>query len=157
MEAQFAGVIQRVLCSEERARQSEVRAVAAEARATVAEHRAAAAIARTVVAQERFEKAELLLNRIESLSAEVYELGREVDQHGSIRVEAGTLYDTGLPRRTSLGKVVSNHAADFIQMIGRFWSGDESDEQSDSESEDRVSSVGGIDIEELNNQMPVVL
>ena len=155
MEAQLASVIQRVLCSEERTRQSEARALAAEARARAAEARAAAAIVRTVEAQERFEKAELLLNRIESLSAEVYDLGTEIDQHGSIREGEGVLYDTGLPRRMSLGKVVSNHAAHFIQMIGRFWSGDESDEQSDSESEDRVSSVGGFDIEEADNQMPV--
>ena len=35
-------------------------------------------------------------------------------------------------------------------------SDEETDEQSNSESEDRVSSVGGIDTEELNNQMPVV-
>ena len=52
-------------------------------------------------------------------------------------------------------KLISGLASVEVEIVV-VDSDEETDEQSNSESEDRVSSVGGFDIGEADNQMPVV-
>ena len=101
MEASLAGIIQRVLASERRAREAEDRAVAAEARASALE--------------ARLQEKEELLQEIEDHASTVYYLGHEIDRNGNLKDDGQDV--SGRPIRTSIGKVIANTMVDILQSI----------------------------------------
>ena len=101
MEVSLAGITQRVLASERRAREAEVRAEAAEARASALE--------------TRLREQEELIQDIEDHVCEVYDLGHEVDRNGNLK--DGGMDVTGRPLRTSIGKVISNTMIEILDRI----------------------------------------
>ena len=101
MEASLAGVVQRVLACEQRAREAEARAVAAEAHASALE--------------ARLQEKEELLQDIEDHAATVYYLGHEIDRNGNLKDEGHDV--SGRPLRTSIGKVIANTMVDILQSI----------------------------------------
>ena len=101
MEASLAGVVQRVLACEQRAREAEARAVAAEARASALE--------------VRLQEQEELIQDIESHVGEVYDLGHEIDRNGNLKDDG--LDASGRPLRTSIGKVIANTMIDILDGI----------------------------------------
>ena len=150
MEAQLATVIQRVLCSEQRARDAEARVIVLEARVLATENRAIAAMDRADTAEGRIAKAEETLSGIDGLADLTYHLGHQIDSNGNIRVEEVRCQLTGEPRRTSLGKTISNYMVDVDNLIAAYWDTESDEPESDDDTD------GNEATDDADNQMPVV-